>query len=44
MSTKGSSMGFHVSLVDHVFVVPVLGGYALGSTMLVYPSYVGPFP
>jgi len=33
--TKGtSSMGFQVSSVDHVFVVPTFGGLALEGTML----------
>ena len=34
MTTKGTSMGFQVISVDHVFVGPVFGGLALEVSML----------
>lgn len=38
MTTKGTSMGFQVSSVDHVYVVPSVGSLTPSSTMLVSQS------
>ena len=43
MTTKGSSMGFQVSTVDYVFVVPGFGGLGPRGTVFVYPRQISPF-